>query len=247
MRARRVFNGKIESMYLSKPAYCRPAAYSAFAEQLADMETTAGLLRGAFAITLHECPEADFDALDHAISSLTASVRQRLRSDDPKAVLAHLHDVLFDVMGFAGNADDYYNATNSYLPDVVRTRRGIPISLVLVYKCVGERLGLKVYGVNAPGHFLAAVETKPLTSRKATLMYVDPFYSGTLLSCEEALQRVEQATGKSVARATDVLTRATHRQWLFRMLNNLQVIFAYAGRERDIYAMQELQSLLNSR
>ena len=40
------------------------------------------------------------------------------------------------------------------------------------------------------------------------------------------------------------LAPATHRQWLSRMLNNLQAVFAHTGRERDLYAMQELQSLL---
>ena len=63
------------------------------------------------------------------------------------AVLAHLHEVLFDEEGFAGNVDDYYNVANSYLPVVLETRRGIPISLTLLYKLVAERLGLPVQGV----------------------------------------------------------------------------------------------------
>ena len=43
------------------------------------------------------------------------------------------------------------------------------------------------------------------------------------------------------------MARAGHaRQWLSRMLNNLQAVFAHAGRERDLYAMQELQELLNT-
>ena len=57
-----------------------------------------------------------------------------------------------------GNVDDYYNPANSYLPGVLRTQRGLPITLTLIYKCVGEQLGLTVYGINSPGHFLAAVE-----------------------------------------------------------------------------------------
>ena len=48
---------------------------------------------------------------------------------------------------------------NSYLPAVLRTKRGLPITLVLIYKCVAEGVGLVVRGINSPGHFLAAVKT----------------------------------------------------------------------------------------
>ena len=56
--------------------------------------------------------------------------------------------------------------------------------------------------------------------------------------------RIEQVTGRNVQLAEPVLTKATHREWLGRMLNNLQAVFASKGRERDLYAMQELQQLL---
>ena len=62
--------------------------------------------------------------------------------------------MLFEVFGLRGNAEDYYNPANSYLCDVLATRRGLPITLSLVYKLVAEGVGLEVHGVNAPGHFL---------------------------------------------------------------------------------------------
>ena len=40
------------------------------------------------------------------------------------------------------------------------------------------------------------------------------------------------------------LSVATHKQWLNRMLHNLQAVFAQTGRERDLFAMQELQEVL---
>ena len=231
-------------MELSSPAYCRPLAFTAFQGEISRVESTRGLLRAAFAISLHERPEENFAEVEQAISSLAASVQRRVRSKRPEAIMAHLHDELFDVIGFAGNDADYYNPANSYLADVVRTHRGIPISLVLVYKSIAERLGLTVHGVNAPGHFLAAVETDPRTDQQAELMYVDPYYHGKLLSRREALARIGDATGTPAPHSDVALARATHRQWLFRMLNNLQVIFAHRQRDRDVYAMQELQSLL---
>jgi regulator of sirC expression with transglutaminase-like and TPR domain len=229
------------------PAYCHESAYSAFAREMQRIDTTQGLLRAAFAIARHEYPTADVEQAQATVVELAETVRRRVHSPNPEARLAHLHDVLFDVVGFQGNVEDYYNPANSYLPEVLRTRRGLPITLTLVYKCVAEGVGLSVRGINAPGHFLAAVAThvsNPADDQPATWMYVDPFYGGDLLDSNDVCRRIAETTGLVAADPSQWLAPATHRQWLGRMLNNLQAVFAHAGRERDLYAMQELQELL---
>ena len=232
---------------MSAPAYCRPTAYAAFARELAHIETARGLFRAAWAIAQHERPTADVLHGEQVIRQLADSVRRRVHSDNPQAKLAHLHDVLFDVVGLRGNTEDYYNPANSYLPDVLQTRRGLPITLTLVYKCVAEGVGLSVRGINAPGHFLAAVRSAGSGQSgggSSAWMYVDPFYGGESLDGDDVCRRIAETTGLVAADPAQWLTPATHRQWLSRMLNNLQAVFAHTGRERDLYAMQELQDLL---
>jgi regulator of sirC expression with transglutaminase-like and TPR domain len=230
------------------PAYCHAAAFTAFERELPQVDTTNGLFRAAFAIARHEQPNADVAQGESIVADLAATVRGRVQSTSVEARLAHLHDVLFDVVGFTGNVDDYYNPENSYLPDVFRTHRGLPITLVLVYKCVAEQIGLVVEGINSPGHFLAAVRSDaPCAKPNARngWMYVDPFYGGELLNRDDVCRRIVATTRLSPDNSSQWLTAATHRQWLSRMLNNLQAVFARAGRERDLYAMQELQELLD--
>ena len=229
------------------PAYCNSAAFVAFERELPHLDTTAGLFRGAFAIARHETPEADVTRAEATVTELAETVRRRVHSANVEAKLAHLHDVLFDIVGFSGNVDDYYNPANSYLPDVLRTHRGLPITLVLVYKCVAEQIGLVVRGINSPGHFLAAVQNDEISSgptKRDGWAYLDPFFGGELLDHNDVCRRIGETTGKASADASRWLTAATHRQWLSRMLNNLQAVFAHTGRERDLYAMQELQELL---
>jgi regulator of sirC expression with transglutaminase-like and TPR domain len=228
------------------PAYCHSAAYTAFERELPRIDTTAGLFRAAFAISRHEMPDEDVTRGEAIIVELAATVRRRIRSTRIEATLAHLHDVLFDVVGYEGNVEDYYNPANSYLPEVLRTQRGLPITLTLIYKCVGEQLGLTIYGINSPGHFLAGVQTGERANSTAGdgLMYVDPFFGGALLTQSDVYRRVEATTGRKLGDANEWLAITTHRQWLSRMLNNLQAVFAHTGRERDLYAMQELQELL---
>jgi regulator of sirC expression with transglutaminase-like and TPR domain len=227
-------------MDATRPAYCRPAAFREFAAELPSTHSAEGLFRAAWAISRHELPQARLADGEAVIANLVDAVRRRVRSPSEDALLAHLHDVLFDVLGFRGNAEDYYNAANSYLPEVLRTRRGLPITLTLVYRRVAAGLGLVVHGVNAPGHFLAEVEFQC----SGQSMYVDPFFRGGLLKEKEVFQRISKATGEAVDPAREHLGRATPRQWLARMLHNLQAVFAASGRERDVYAMQELHALL---
>jgi regulator of sirC expression with transglutaminase-like and TPR domain len=229
------------------PAYCHPAAFAALERELPHIESTSGLFRAAFAIAQHEQPLAEVTAAEAMIAELAETVRRRVHSTSVEARLAHLHDVLFDLVGFVGNVEDYYNPANSYLPEVLATHRGLPITLVLIYKCVAEPNGLTVRGINSPGHFLAAVRNDDATGSQGAdqWMYVDPFYGGELLNRKEICRRIADTTGLAVDDSPRWLAAATHRQWLARMLNNLQAVFAHTGRERDLYAMQELHSLLS--
>jgi regulator of sirC expression with transglutaminase-like and TPR domain len=228
---------------MTTAAYCRPLAYRAFAESLSTINTPEGLFRAAWAIAQHELPEHSLRAGETVVSNLATAVRRRVRSGSSEALLAHLHDVLFEVAGFRGNREDYYNPANSYLPEVLRTRQGLPITLTLVYQRVAAEAGLIVHGVNAPGHFLAEVELEEAGEKRS--IYVDPFFGGDMLHEAEVFARISETTGRQVTPAPALLSRATPRQWLARMLHNLQAALAAAGRERDVFAMQELEQLLH--
>jgi regulator of sirC expression with transglutaminase-like and TPR domain len=224
------------------PVHCRPLAFRTFAERVSALDAPGELFRAAWALALHEHPDADLAAGETVVENLAATVNKRVRSPHAEARLAHLHDVLFEVYGLQGNDEDYYQPANSYLNEVLRTRRGIPISLVLIYRCVAAQCGLVVHGVNSPGHFLAEVELA--AGKRAASLFVDPFYGGAVLNRTEALERIAAATGQRVEPDDRLFARASGRQWLLRMLNNLQAVFAAAERERDVFAMQELQTLL---
>jgi regulator of sirC expression with transglutaminase-like and TPR domain len=224
---------------MNNPTLCRPEAYFLFKKQLPILESTTGLVRAAVAIAIHAREDFEIHQVERRLSDLADRISGRVRSRQSQAVLAHLHDVLFEEEGFHGNTDDYFNPLNSYLPAVLELRTGIPITLSLVYKAVAEHLGLRVEGVNAPGHFVLRVMTDE------GWMIVDPFFGGGVLTEEEAFERMEQVTGRPVPRAGRYLSPASHSQWLSRVLTNLQHVFATRDRRHDLAAMSELQSLLD--
>ena len=224
---------------MNQPTLCRPEAFFLFKKQLPILESTTGLVRASVAIAMHARGDVKTPHVERRLTEIAERISRRVRSRRTEAVLAHLHHVLFEEDGFHGNAEDYYNPLNSYLPAVLELRTGIPITLALVYKVVAEQLGLRVEGVNAPGHFVLRVMTDE------GWMIVDPFFGGGVLTEEEAFERMEQVTGRPVPRAGRYLSPASHSQWLSRMLTNLQHVFATRDRRQDLAAMSELQSLLD--
>jgi regulator of sirC expression with transglutaminase-like and TPR domain len=221
-----------------EPLYCRLEAFRLFQEQLTEIHTTTGLVRAVTAVSMHALDDVTIEQVETEIQNLAQRVISHCPSGLPAARLAHLHDVLFDEDHFIGNLDNYYLALNSYLPAVLHTRRGLPILLALLYKAVGEQVGLTIEGINSPGHFLARVQTDE------GWLIIDPFYNGQALSVVEAFRRIEQVAGRAIPRDEMYLTPATHVQWLSRIIGNLQALFAKEGRLDDLGAMTELQQIL---
>jgi regulator of sirC expression with transglutaminase-like and TPR domain len=219
--------------------HCLPEAFEYFTAQLPELNTTTGLVRAAIAVSMHALDDVDPARIEQRLRILSLRVGERSPSHRPAAILANMHAVLFDEEGFLGNMERYYNALNSYLPAVLDSRRGIPIVLSLIYKVVGEWAGLRVEGVNAPGHFMVRVHCDN------AWMFVDPFFGGQVLSRKEAFDRIDRVAGRRMPRTSQMLATANHEQWLIRILGNLRQLFANDGRVEDLAAMTELLSALN--
>ena len=136
--------------------------------------------------------------------------------------LSMLDRQLFEVEGFRGNQDDYFDPRNSYLNDVIERRTGIPITLSVVYLEVGWRLGLPLVPVSFPAHFLVA-------STGAKRVFIDPFNRGARVAPDELLAWLAPIAGGAEP-ARQFLPRATspasRREVAMRILRNLKQIHA---------------------
>jgi regulator of sirC expression with transglutaminase-like and TPR domain len=225
---------------VTKPHFCRLEAWEYFVEQLPELDKTEGLLRASIAVAMHALDDIDPEAVERRLRRMSETVRERSPSESITALQANLHAVLFDEEGFIGNLQNYYNALNSYVPAVLNTRQGLPVSLAVIYKVVGEWAGLSIEGLNAPGHFLVRVWTGD------GWMIVDPFFRGQMLTRDEAFDRIDKIARRKWPRNDEYLAPATHVQWLTRMIGNLRQLFATEGRRDDLAAMTELGRALNA-
>jgi len=140
------------------------------------------------------------------------------------------NEYFYDEQGFCGNRDRYDDPRNSFLNEVLNRRTGIPISLAVVYLEVARRAGLRVAGVNFPGHFLlrAPLAERPGgAARKAgdEVLIVDPFHAGALLSETDCRELLRQHVGDAAAFDRTLLQPATRHQIVVRMLVNLKRLY----------------------
>lgn len=129
-----------------------------------------------------------------------------------------INRVLFHEYGLHGNTDHYADPLNSYLDQVLLRRKGIPISLSIVYLLVAERLGLHLEAVGLPGHFLVGCYEESVP------FFVDPFNAGVFLTAGEVFMLLRQGGGK--ATISD-LAPTPVREVLCRCCRNL--VNHYAG------------------
>ncbi len=128
-----------------------------------------------------------------------------------------LIDFIHNEEGFSGNIKDYYDPGNSYLHRVIDTRYGIPITLALVHIALGSRLGISVCGINFPGHFLVRYGSE-------RHVIVDPF-SGRILSKPDCSNLLRQIAGPKAILQDDYFEKASNKDVLIRILDNLKQIF----------------------
>lgn len=184
---------------------------SRFTELVEGPEDGLALDEAALLIAAHSRPDLDVDAELAVLDGLAAGV--------PDRTLDGWRRHLFVDLGFSGNVNRYYDPANSFLNDVVRRRRGLPITLSVLGMEVGRRIGLRLEGVGMPGHFLL---------RHGPEAFVDPFDGGGLLDRAGCVERFRAVNGARARFQPSYLDPVGPLAILARILNNLKS--AYAGR-----------------
>lgn len=184
------------------------------------------LAPAAFAIAGVEYPTLDTAPYLQRLERMgeaAAGRLQRHQGSGPHALIATLNAYLYEELGFSGNRQHYDDPRNSFLNEVFDRRTGIPISLAVVYLEIGRRAGLRLEGVNFPGHFLVRAPAEPMGADDDLI--IDPFHSGALLSEVDCRHLLRQHVGEEAAFDRGLLSTATRQQIVVRMLVNLKRLY----------------------
>jgi regulator of sirC expression with transglutaminase-like and TPR domain len=224
--------------------FAAPTALEYFAALVAD-DASLPVLEAAIVVAQDDDPQLDPQGVLAQVDALADRLRRRVPGDAaPLQRLRLLNSYFFHELGFAGNVNDYHDRRNSYLHEVLKTRRGIPITLAILYVEIATQVGLRASGISFPGHFLVKL------SMPRGEVVVDPF-SGQSLSREDLEERLAPfRKGSGLAGDDEVplglyLQAAAPRDVVARLLRNLKEIHRRTGdRLRLAAVMQRLVTLL---
>ncbi len=219
-------------------SFAPPSPLDYFAS-LVQSDDDFALFEAAVCLAQDEYPDLDVQSVLGDVDLLLARVKRRLAPDaGPVQKLRVLNAFFFQDLNFCGNVNDFYDPDNSFIHALLRTRRGIPISLAVLWLELAQGLGLSVRGVGFPGHFMVKVH---LPMGQAV---IDPL-NGKSLTREQLAERLEPFRRRSnLLDEFEVplglyLQAVPSREIIARMLRNLKAIFTTQTDWERLLAVQE--------
>jgi regulator of sirC expression with transglutaminase-like and TPR domain len=195
------------------------------------------LTEAALSLAQDAYPDVDLQGTLAEIDELVLRLKRRLPDDaDLREKVSTLNRFFFRELGFSSNLNDYYDPDNSHLNVVLKRRRGIPISLAVLYLEMGEQIGVAVKGVSFPGHFLMRV------SLPEGDVMLDPTTGQSLSEAQmvDMLEPYITRSGESIGSALRVLLQpASRREIVARMLRNLKAVYLQTERWQRLLAVQQ--------
>ncbi len=214
-------------------------------------ESEPDLLEGMLLLNKFQYPDLDVqpirDKIDQIKRDIWIELNNNLTSFEKINII---NQVLFDIYGFSGNKQNYHSPNNSYLSDVFETKKGNPLSLSVIYLLVTQQLGLPVYGVNLPSHFILCYldelninfEATPEEQESEVLMYINPFSRGTIFNKKEIERFLAQL---KIEVKPSYFEPCTTIEIIKRVINNLMFSYEKQGYKHKVEDLKALQAVLD--
>ena len=162
-------------------------------------------------------PKEDANSISLVLDQLATEASNQIKDKkSPEEAVKALTHFIFVEKEFKGNSENFFDPDNTYFSQMLKHKRGIPITLSALCVFVGQRLGLPIVGVGLPGHYIAKYDSL------SQPIYFDPFEKGRILSWADCVKLVERM---GYHFEEHYLVTSTNRETLARMMNNLIVIY----------------------
>jgi len=141
------------------------------------------LLQGVLTINKYQYPDLDEQKVINQIEAIKRDVwLQMIYDANPADQVKMINHVFYNIHGFSGNTSNHHDPQNSYLSQVLESKKGNQISLAIIYSIIAQKLDIPVYGVNLPQHFILAYVDESMESEfeGGILFYINAFNRGVM-------------------------------------------------------------------
>jgi regulator of sirC expression with transglutaminase-like and TPR domain len=140
--------------------------------------------------------------------------------------------VLFDQLKFGPNSKNFHAVNNSFINQVLSTKKGNPISLCIIYLWIAQKMGMPIYGVNLPNLFVLTYQ------QKGVQFYINVFNKGLIFSKTDIDNYIAQL---NLTSNEMYYSPCTNIEIIRRVLRNLVMAYEKAG---ESAYQQELTTLI---
>ena len=206
------------------------------------------LLLGYILITKYQYPEFDEEKVRLELDRIKQDIWLELNDElTGFEKIKTINRILFDLYKFEGNTANMYSPINSYLINLLETKKGNQISLSLLYLILAQMLNLPVYGVNLPEHFVLAYmnEFCEVDSEKidSVIFYINPYSKGIIFTSREIDIYLKQL---KIDPIKSYYLPCSNIDIIIRLLKNLIFSYEKLNQKNKVEELEELIKLLES-
>lgn len=202
------------------------------------------LLQGALIINRYQYPDLDEQKvilqLEDIKREIWLSLQYEMSSLEKIKLINH---VFYQQFGFTGNTKNHHDPQNSYLNQVLDSKKGNQITLAIIYSSIAQKLDLPVYGINLPQHFILGYldESKQDGNNNGVLFYINAFNKGNIFGKHDVDQFLRQL---NLTPLPEYYTPCSNINIIRRVIRNLITAYENLGAEEKVKELNALQAII---
>lgn len=204
------------------------------------------LLRGVLIVNRYQYPDLDEQKVINQIENIKRDIWIQMMNDaSPSEQVKLFNHVFYNIHGFSGNTTHHQDPQNSFISQVLDTRRGNQISLAIIYSIIAQKLDIPVYGVNLPQHFILAYVDETLQSdfEGGILFYINAFNKGFIFGRRDVDMFLKQLNLKFDKQFYEP---CSNTDIIKRVIRNLIASYEHIGSPEKVAELNELLAMLDN-
>lgn len=202
------------------------------------------LLQGALVINRYQYPDLDEQAVINQIEDIKREIwvglQYEMSSIEKIKLINH---IFYNQYGFSGNTKNHHDPQNSYLNQVLESKKGNQISLAIIYATLAQKLDIPVYGVNLPQHFiLGYIDESNAEKEYGVLFYINAFNKGAIFGKHDVDQFLRQL---NLEPQPGFYSPCSNTEIIRRIIRNLISAYENLGAADKVEELKQLQDILS--
>jgi regulator of sirC expression with transglutaminase-like and TPR domain len=202
------------------------------------------LLQGILVINRYQYPDLDEQKVINQIEAIKRDIWiQMMNESSPPEQIKLINHVFYSIYGFGGNTSNHLDPQNSYLSQVLETKKGNHSLLAIIYSIIAQKLDIPVYGVNLPQHFILAYmdESQQSEFEGGVLFYINAFNKGLIFGRRDVDMFLKQLNVKPDKQFYEP---CSNTEIIKRVLRNLISAYEHLGSPEKVAELNELLEIL---